>query len=67
MVATAQGEFPYDYVLIACGSETNFYANTIIREFAYTLDTVHDAEMLRASVAKDESTPMSLLAVAIPV
>ncbi|MDD4182468.1 MAG: FAD-dependent oxidoreductase [Candidatus Omnitrophica bacterium] len=33
----------YDYLVIASGSETNFYGNDNIKESAYTLDSANDA------------------------
>lgn len=49
-IATAQGKIPYDYLLIASGSETNFYGNEIIRRHAYTLDDVNDAQFILEAV-----------------
>lgn len=36
----------YDYLIIACGSETNFYGNENIRKYAYKLDNARDAELI---------------------
>lgn len=36
----------YDYLVIASGSETNFYGNDNIRENAYKLDDTEDARLL---------------------
>ncbi|MCK9603755.1 MAG: FAD-dependent oxidoreductase [Candidatus Omnitrophica bacterium] len=36
-------KFNYDYLIIASGSETNFYGNDNIKERAYTLDSVNDS------------------------
>ena len=44
----------YDYLVIASGSETNFYGNDNIKESAYTLDSADDAVKI-LSVLKDKS------------
>jgi len=36
----------YDYLIIASGSETNFYGNQGIRQYAYTLDGISDARKM---------------------
>jgi len=45
-VQTQTGFLDYDYLVIASGSETNFYGNDIIRKHAYKLDDASDAEKL---------------------
>ena len=49
-VRTSGGEFPYDYLIIAGGSETNFYDNEEIRKEAYKLDDAFDAAALRRAL-----------------
>jgi NADH:ubiquinone reductase (H+-translocating) len=49
-VVTSQGSLAYDYVLVASGSETNFYGNDQIKRFAYKIDDVDDARRLREAV-----------------
>jgi NADH:ubiquinone reductase (H+-translocating) len=39
-VSTSRQSFNYDYLLIASGSETNFYGNDEIKRHAYKLDSV---------------------------
>ena len=36
----------YDYLLVSCGSETNFYGNDAIKSGACKLDSVEDAEKI---------------------
>lgn len=48
--ATAGRVIPYDYLLIASGSETNFYGNDQIKKFAFTLDSANDAKKLREAI-----------------
>jgi NADH dehydrogenase len=36
----------YDYLIIACGSQTNFYGNENIKKYAYKLDNAQDAELI---------------------
>lgn len=38
--------FNYDYLIVASGSETNFYGNENIRQNAYKLDEVEDARKI---------------------
>ena len=48
---SAGGEiFFYDYLVIASGSETNFYGQEEIKKYAYRLDSVEDAEKLNSAV-----------------
>lgn len=49
-VATADGALNYDYLIIASGSETNFYGNDNIRNNACKLDDADDAERLLAEL-----------------
>lgn len=42
---------PYDYLLIASGTETNFYGNDALRRGAYKLDSIEDAEKLKQALA----------------
>ena len=43
---TASGAIDYDYLIIASGSETNFYGNENIKKYAYKLDEVEDARKI---------------------
>ncbi|MFC1594156.1 NAD(P)/FAD-dependent oxidoreductase [Candidatus Omnitrophota bacterium] len=49
-IRTVNQTIPYDYVVIASGSETNFYGDTAVEKNAYTLDSVADAEKILAAV-----------------
>ncbi len=40
------GRFNYDYLIIASGSDTNFYGNENIKKYAYKLDGATDAEKI---------------------
>lgn len=53
-INTNSKKINYDYLVIASGSETNFYANANIKKFAYTLDSVNDAAKI-LSALKNES------------
>ncbi|MDD5156320.1 MAG: FAD-dependent oxidoreductase, partial [Candidatus Omnitrophica bacterium] len=44
----------YDFLVIASGSETNFYGNQNIEEGAYALDSVADAARIRAVLKEKE-------------
>jgi len=41
-VVTSEGKFPYDYVLIASGSETNFYGMPISAIMPIKVDGASD-------------------------
>lgn len=42
-VTTAAGKINYDYLVIASGTETNFYGQDSLKDSVYTLDNVNDA------------------------
>ncbi len=54
----------YDYLVIALGSQTNFFGMTDVEENAYTMKTLNDAVMLRNRVidmleqAENETNPI---------
>ncbi len=63
-------EFEFDHLLLAIGSETNFFDNAGIRDWAVTMKSLSDAALLRnrmvalleeASLEKDEATRRELL------
>ena len=54
MVHTSSHAIGYDYLLIASGSQTNFYGNQQLSQYAYTLDTVKDAEQILRTLKKGE-------------
>lgn len=54
IVFTTEKEINYDYLLIASGSETNFYGNYQIKKHAYKLDDVLDCTRLLTAL-RDES------------
>ena len=49
-VATKNSDIPYDFLVIACGSETNFYNNPLIQNNVFKLDNVEDARRIFESV-----------------
>lgn len=60
----AELEFEFDHLLLALGSETNFFANAGIRDWAVTMKNLNDAALLRnrmvafleeATLTKDEA------------
>ncbi len=69
-IGDADLELEYDHLLLALGSETNFFGNQGIRECAVTMKNVMDATLLRnrmvalleeAALEKDESARHELL------
>jgi len=49
-IRLANENLTYDYLIIASGSETNFYGNQKIKNYAYTLDNVLDAKKIVQSL-----------------
>lgn len=50
LVAGAASSYPYDYAILACGTETNLYGRADAGQHAYRLDSVRDAVRLRDAV-----------------
>lgn len=50
---TALTKIAFDYLLIASGSETNFYGNDLIRDYAYRIDSVEDVSKVLQSLEKN--------------
>ncbi|MDD5584642.1 MAG: FAD-dependent oxidoreductase, partial [Candidatus Omnitrophica bacterium] len=53
-ILTTGGVVPYDYLVIASGTETNFYGNENIRQSAYALDNVADARTIRSAITQNQ-------------
>lgn len=49
---TSDSAYTYDYLVIASGSETNFYNNKNILENAYTLKNIDDSLKIRNTLSK---------------
>lgn len=49
-ITTTIGEFEYDYLVLAMGCKTNFFGNTEINTYAFTLKTTYDAITIRNHV-----------------
>ncbi len=47
-------EIKYDYLILATGSETNFYKNTILQEQAIKLDNLEDAVLILKDLSLDK-------------
>jgi len=45
--------FPYDYLLISSGTETNFYNNDALQQSAYKLDSTDDAKKIKEALLSD--------------
>lgn len=52
-VFTRNETVDYDYLLVSCGSETNFYGNKMIGTDACKLDSVEDAERIVNEIDRD--------------
>jgi NADH:quinone reductase (non-electrogenic) len=46
-ISYEEKEFSFDYLVIALGSETNFFGNTNIEKNSFTMKTINDAFVLR--------------------
>ncbi len=53
-VSTTALALDYDYLVIASGSETNFYGNRQIEEYAFKIDDAPSARLIRDIVERDE-------------
>lgn len=60
-VSTSSAALNYDYLIIASGSETNFYGNALIHERAYPLDNAKDAERIKEDL---ERKPFDVILIA---
>jgi NADH dehydrogenase len=49
-VTTAAGDYPYDYLVLACGSVTNFHGFNQSLEAVHKLDGVEDAQRLSCAL-----------------
>jgi NADH dehydrogenase len=58
-IITTSNSLNYDYLIISSGSETNFYGNNEIREYAYKLDDASDARRILKYL--EENTPDTIL------
>jgi NADH dehydrogenase len=53
-VITQRQRLAFDYLVIASGSQTNFYANQEVQKRAFTLDSVADSIKLIGALARNE-------------
>lgn len=53
-IITGRDTLKYDYLIIASGSETNFYGNESIRNNAYKLDDAADAETISEKINENK-------------
>lgn len=51
-VVASGGTYEYDYLVLASGTQTNFYGNDVVRHYAYTLDNPGDARRILAGLAE---------------
>lgn len=54
IVATGSGNLAYDYLIIASGSETNFYGKQQLQNSAYKLNSLKDVLRLRRDIAEKD-------------
>ncbi len=54
-VITSNSSLEYDYLLIACGTRTNFYGNENLKNNALKLDSVQDAVRIKNSLLSKKS------------
>jgi NADH dehydrogenase len=53
-VVTKSADFAYDFLLVASGSETNFYGNNSMKAAAFKLDDAYDAALVRKAMGEKE-------------
>lgn len=53
IISTTVQSLPFDYLIIASGSQTNFYNNPEIKKYAYKLDDVSDAVKIHNLLEED--------------
>lgn len=51
----------YDYLILAVGSETNFYDKEMWRDFVYTIDNLTDAIRLRDDLKENPNRPVLVI------
>ena len=47
LIVTSQGEISYDYLIVALGTETNFFGVSGAAEYSFTLKNIEDARRLK--------------------
>ncbi|MDP4012304.1 MAG: NAD(P)/FAD-dependent oxidoreductase [Candidatus Nanoarchaeia archaeon] len=51
-VKTSEGNYDYDYLVIALGAKTNYYDIPGLEDYAYPLKTIQDAHTIRKAVVE---------------
>jgi len=46
IISSRENSYPYDYLIVSSGSETNFYGNEAARKYSFKLDSTADAEAI---------------------
>lgn len=54
LAVTSNGDFSYDYLIIASGTETNFYGNEQIKRYASKLDDAEDAKEILKKITEND-------------
>ncbi len=54
LVFSSPRNIAYDYLIIASGTETNFYGNNEIKQHAYKLDDAADAQLIYSAIEKND-------------
>lgn len=52
-ISLGEKVLPYDYLVIASGSQTNFYGSREVQAYAYALDCVNDARRISCAVEQN--------------
>jgi NADH dehydrogenase len=52
-VATSASTYAYDFLVVASGSQTNFFGNQEIQDRAYALNSVEDVKKIQEALASD--------------
>jgi len=52
-VTTAAGSYNYDFLIIASGSQVNYFGNLAAEKYAYALNSIEDAQRILAALEHD--------------
>ncbi|MDD5477582.1 MAG: FAD-dependent oxidoreductase [Candidatus Omnitrophica bacterium] len=53
-VVTAASNYAYDFLIIASGSQTNFFSNQAAQNYAYALNNIDDAKKITAALKSNK-------------
>lgn len=66
IVCASLNKYAYDYLLIASGSETNFYGNTQLKQEGFKLDDAFDARRITEAIENKDYAHFIISGAVIP-